>query len=391
MDRLRKGGGWLVRLLLVLMLLAGLSGLPAAAEGGDGTELDELFDEQIEASGAQELFDNLPLETRQLMDKLGITGLDTDFLTGTTPESVLDGLFSLLAAQSSGPLRTAGLLMGVVLLCALIEGMKQTVREPAVSEVFEVICTLAACLTVLIPVSGCIRSVCEAAESASVFMASYVPVYAGVLITGGQAASAASFQTVVLFAAELISLLATQVLVPLMTISLALGMTGAVTPGMKLQAAGGFLNKTAVWLLGITTTLFTGLLGLQSLAGSAADTLGGRAIKFSLSSFVPVVGGALSEAFATVKGCLGLVKSVLGGFGILSTALIVLPPLLNCILWTLCLSLCGMAADMFELKTLSGLLAAVKSVVSTLIGILAACSLFLIIATYIVAAAGKGG
>lgn len=390
MDRLQKKGGWLVRLLF-LLLLAGLFVLPAAAQTDTGeAELDELFKEQIEASGAQELFDNLPLETKQLMDKLGITGLDAEFLTGVTPEGMLDGLFSLLASQAAGPLRTAGILMGVVLLCALIEGMKQTVREPAVSEVFEVICTLAACVTVLIPVSDCIRSVCEAAESASVFMASYVPVYAGVLIAGGQAASAASFQTVVLFAAELISLLATQVLVPLMTISLALGMTGAVTPGMKLQAAGGFLNKTAVWLLGITTTLFTGLLGLQSLAGSAADTLGGRAIKFSLSSFVPVVGCALSEAFATVKGCLSLVKSVLGGFGILSTVLIVLPPLLNCVLWTLCLSLCGMAADMFELKTLSGLLAAVKAVVSTLIGILAACSLFMIIATYIVAAAGKG-
>ncbi len=36
-------------------------------------------------------------------------------------------------------------------------------------------------------------------------MTSYVPVYAGVLLTSGQAATAVSYQSVVLFAAELIS------------------------------------------------------------------------------------------------------------------------------------------------------------------------------------------
>ena len=168
-------------------------------------------------------------------------------------------------------------------------------------------------------------------------------------------------------------------------------MTGSVTSGMKLDAVAGFINKTAVWLLSISSTLFVGLLSLQSLVGAAADTLGGRAIKFSLTSFVPVVGGALSEAFNTVKGCLGLLKSTLGGFGILATVLIVLPPMLECAAWSFCLSLCVMAADMLELKTMSGLLTAVRSVTNTLIGLLASCSLFMIIATSIMTLAGRGG
>lgn len=65
-----------------------------------------------------------------------------------------------------------------------------------------------------------------------------------------------------------------------MTISLALGMTGSVTSGMKLDAVAGFINKTAVWLLSISSTLFVGLLSLQSLVGAAADTLGGRPLSF---------------------------------------------------------------------------------------------------------------
>ena len=159
---------------------------------------------------------------------------------------------------------------------------------------------------------------------------------------------------------------------------------------MKLDAAGGLINKACSWLLGLTTTLFVGLLSLQGLVGAAADSVTGRAIRFSLNSFVPVVGGALSEAFGSVQGCLRLLKSTLGGFGILATALIVLPPLLECAFWSLSLSLCTMMADMFSLSSLSSLFKAAQGVLKTLMGVLAACSLFMIIATTIVTMAGGG-
>lgn len=371
--------------LLLLLLLPFLLLLPALAEE-TGTQ--DLYDEQLEASGAEQLFDNLPDETKAFLDRLGITGLQPDRFTSLSPRGLLESLFDLLSEQADSPLRTCGMVLGIVLLCALMDGVKQTVKEPAVSEVFGVVCALAACAAVLLPVSATIQRVCAAAQSTSIFMTSFVPVYAGVLLTNGQAVAAASYNTIVLFVAELISLLATQVIVPLMTISLALGLTGSVSGGLKLDAAAGFINKAAVWLLGLTTSLFVGLLTLQGVVGAAADTLAGRAVKFSLASFVPVVGGALSEAFSSVQGCLALLKSTLGGFGILATALIVLPPLLECAVWSLTLSVCGMAAEMFSLTPITAILKAAHAVVKTLIGVLAACALFMIVATTIVTVAG---
>ena len=39
-----------------------------------------------------------------------------------------------------------------------------------------------------------------------------------------------------------------------MTVSLALGLVGSINSGLRLDAVSGLINKTAVWLLGITTT-----------------------------------------------------------------------------------------------------------------------------------------
>ena len=358
-----------LRLFLLLLLFCLALALPAAAEGdaSGGSALDELYEEQLEASGADELWDSLPNQTRTLLDTLGITQFNADSFSSLTPEGVSDSLLTLLTEQAALPLRTTGILLGVVLLYALMEGMRETIKEEALSKVFGVICALTACTALLLPLSGCIGRVRDAAESTSVFMFSFVPVYSCVMLASGQPMGAASYQTVVLFAAELISLAATNLIVPLMTVSLALGLTGSFSTGMKLDAAGGMINKACSWLLGLTTTLFVGLLSLQGL-----------------------VGAALSEAFSSVQGCLSLLKSTLGGFGILATALIVLPPLLECALWSLSLSLCTMMAEMFSLSSLSALFKAAQGVLKTLMGVLAACSLFMIIATTIVTMAGGG-
>lgn len=378
---------WLLRSLLLMIMLTMVMCLPAGAEGG-AAEWDELYQEQAEASGAGDLPDNLPEETRQLLDQLGITSIDAEGFSSLEPQGVWKALAELTGQEASGPLRSVGVVLGVVLLCALMEGMKQTLRDPSASPVFQVVCVLAACAALLVPLSSCVQAVCRAAESTSVFMGSFVPVYAGILVTAGHAVTAASYQTVVLFAAELITLLATHLLVPLLTVSLALGMAGSLDTGLRLDSLSSAINKGAAWLLGITTTLFVGLLTLQGIVGGAADTLSSRALRFSLSSMVPVVGGSLSEAFSAVKGCLGLLKSTVGGFGMLATALIVLPPLLQCAVWSLGLALCTAAVELFGLGQISALLRSAQAVVKTLIAVLAACSLFMIVATAVVTAAG---
>ena len=377
----------LFRSLRLMIMLTMVMCLPAGAEGG-AAEWDELYQEQAEASGAGDLPDNLPEETRQLLDQLGITSIDAEGFSSLEPQRVWKALAELTGQEASGPLRSVGVVLGVVLLCALMEGMKQTLRDPSASPVFQVVCVLAACAALLVPLSSCVQAVCRAAESTSVFMGSFVPVYAGILVTAGHAVTAASYQTVVLFAAELITLLATHLLVPLLTVSLALGMAGSLDTGLRLDSLSSAINKGAAWLLGITTTLFVGLLTLQGIVGGAADTLSSRALRFSLSSMVPVVGGSLSEAFSAVKGCLGLLKSTVGGFGMLATALIVLPPLLQCAVWSLGLALCTAAAELFGLGQISALLRSAQAVVKTLIAVLAACSLFMIVATAVVTAAG---
>ena len=377
------------RIIKAVLALFVLLAWPVAGEtDSDQVDTDTLYAEQWAASGAQELWNQLTPETREQLNRWGITDFSSIDFSSLSPEGTLEGLLGLLAEQSATPLAAIGMVLGIVLLCSLMDGMRQTAGRGEAAHIFSLVGAAASYAAVLVPLAGCIQRVCEAVSSVSVFMTSFVPVYGGIMLAAGQAVSAASYQTIVLFVAELLTLLVGRVIVPCLVISLALGLTGAVTPEMKLNAVGDWFHKGAAWLLTLTTSVFVGLLSIQGIVGAAADSLSGRAIRFSLASFVPVVGGALSEAFNAVKGCLSLLRTTMGGVGVLTTALIVLPPLLSCVAWAFCLSLGAMVAELFALPALGGLLRAAQNVVKTLIGVLAACALFMIVATTIVTVAG---
>ena len=371
----------IVLVMLVLLLICGGISVNAAT-------VEELYEEQLDASGGRELLSQLPEETQELLSRLGIEELES--LAELDTDTVWRQLWEIAADAFREPLAVAGLVAAAIILYAWIDGLRHTLRSEETSSVFGAVCALVLCGSLLVPLSECIRRVNEAMTSVAVFMGSFTPVYAAVLLSGGRSATALSFQSIVLYASQLLSWLSSGVIVPLMTVSLALGVTGSVTPQVKLGGAGKLIGKTAVRLLTFGMMLFAGLLSLQSLTGAAADNLGMRAMRFSIASFVPVVGGSLSEAFSTIRGCLQLLRSTLGGFGMVATALIVLPSLLRCVGWSALLTVCRTMAELFSLRTAVDVLEAAAGTMKCLIGVLCACGSFLIIAVTVVTTAAGG-
>lgn len=368
---------------VVLCLLFGGFSVGAAT-------VEELYEEQVEASGGRELIATLPDETQALLETLGIDRLEPQEITELSTNRVWDTVLSIAMTALKGPLSTVGTVLLIILLYAWLDGVRSLKSGASMTTVFGTVCALAVCGCLLLPITDVIKAVNEAMTSTSVFMGSFTPIYAATLLSSGRAATALSFQSIVLYVSQLLTWLASGVIVPLMTVSLALGVTGAVTPEMRVGSVGKLIAKTATWVLTMGMLLFSGLLSLQALTGQAVDGLGARALRFSVSTFVPVVGGSLGESLSTIRGCLDLLHSTLGGFGVVATALIVLPPLCRCLWWSLLMSVCRAAAELFELKPIAEISSAAQSTVKCLIGILSATGSFLIVALTVVTTATGG-
>ena len=167
-------------------------------------------------------------------------------------------------------------------------------------------------------------------------------------------------------------------------------MLSAIKVGDTITTIGGMVGKAAAWLLGISLTVFVAVLSFQSILSACADSVGGRMLRFSVSGFVPIVGGSLSEALYTVKGCLTMLRGSAGACGVLCAAAIVLPTLVQCVLWNVLLFPVKLTAELFGLSAVASVTEVVRSAVKTGIAVLCSSLLLMIISLTVIAVAGGG-
>ncbi len=342
--------------------------------------------EQWEASGFEELYDQLPEETARLMEKLGIDAFSWEALCSMDAQTVWSALSDVMSEQSRAPWRASLGMFGGVVMLGVYSAL--STNNALHSVTMRTVGMLAVMCPMLVPLWQTMARTQEAADSASVFSLSFAPVYAGVLAAQGQTAAAVSYQTWMLTAAQTIGVAVGRVILPLLYISLALGMAGALNPEHRLREVAGGMNKAALFLIGLSMTVFVAVLSFQGMVAATADSVGGRLMRFSVAGFVPVVGGSLSEALYTVRGCLSALRGTVGGFGVLAIVMILLPTWMECVMWSWMLFPVKTAAAMLGFGDLEAVLAVVQGVVKTLIGVLSACALFMVVSLTVMTMTG---
>ena len=76
-------------------------------------------------------------------------------------------------------------------------------------------------------------------------------------------------------------------------------------------------------------TIFTGLMSIYGVASTVGDAVSLRTAKFLTSSFLPVIGGLISDAVETVAGATLILKSTVHIAGILLLFYLVAFPLIK--------------------------------------------------------------
>ena len=377
---------------LCLVCLLGFAWPVQAAETGEAGETfdQSLYEEQMEESGAQDLWDSLPEETQELLEELGVEGVGWESLAAVEPQSFFEMLLGIFTGGLSQPLAAGASLLGIMLVCALMNGMKLSFGERQTGSVLGMVGTLCACAVIAPPVISCIQQASTLIEGAGGFLLAGAPVLAGLMLACGQPVSASGWTVFLLAAGNGISLLSSVVLLPVMHIFLAFSLVSAVSPDIRLDSLCGVFAKTVRWVLVLAVTIFTSLLSAQSLISASADGASVKAAKL-FAGFVPVVGNVLGDAMGTVQSCVRLLKSGVGAFGLLAALCIFLPVVAQCLLWIFCCTLCGAAGDLLGQSEITGLLKAASQVLQTLLAIVVSCAVVMLVSAVLIMQGGGSG
>jgi len=314
---------------------------------------DEFFKEQYDALGVDELLESLDDETLEMLEELGITEIDFDNLFNVTPKRIFSLILDIIKGKADSPIKIFATVSIIIILFSIIESLfpKGEKLRLTISSVSILICTSILAKPIFESVSRGMSVI----EASSNLMLVFVPVFVAVVSVSGNPMTAMSYNSLILAAAQTVSQTANYFIKPCVAIFFALGLTSSVSGEFNFRQLANEIKKNATMVLSFISTMFFSFLSLKGALANASDSMGAKGIKFILSSFIPVVGGAISEGYSSLVGSLSLLKGVIGGFGISAVALINIPVIIELLIWTVVLRFASAISAALKVDSLSDL------------------------------------
>lgn len=370
----------LLKISVIVLLFGVIFSLPAAAENED------FYAEQYKISGAEEIEDNLPDGAREYFSENGIDPSDSGWVNLLSAESVFGHIWGFITSGAKAPLRAGTAIIGIILISAALSAAES--KSSAVSAAMYA-SAVAAAAVIAAPVFSVISASVNALQGLSVFMLAFIPIFAVIVASSGAAVTSVSMSALLLTASQAVSYISNFAVLPLMGGYLALSISTSVSPLVKKSGITDTVKKLAFWIMSFISTVFIGILSIQTAVNASADSLTVKTAKFIIGSSVPVAGGALSEALNTVTASMGLLKSSVGIYGVAACCATLLPLIVELIIWRAVLIITSGVSELFSLPEISGILKAVDSMFSILIGIMLLTGAMFVISLTIVVTAGK--
>ncbi len=346
---------------------------------------EEFLKNQAELSGADKLNDALPEDSENYFEEKGINAGDTEWIEGITLGGVFRSLIEMAKDKVTTPFATMGLIVAVVLISGVLSANQNSISTT--TAVFAVTAASAAVITA--PLLGVINSAVGVLQAAAVFMTAFVPVFAVLVSANGQAATSASMSGLLLGAAQIVELISSHFVIPLMCGYLSVSVASGVSPLLAKTSFNETLKKLSFWIMSLITTVFLGVLSIQTTISASADSLSIRTARFVIGSSVPVAGTVLSEALTTVTASLGILKTSVAIYGVVACLVIFLPILVELLLWRFCLNVTAIISEIMACVGIGKLLKSIDTAISVLCGIILLSMALFVISLSVVVSVSK--
>lgn len=287
-------------------------------------------------------------------------GFSSDELSGISFSGLVNRIAEKTSDISEAPLR----LLGTILLIAVITSVLKSFGGGLLGNserLYSSVCTITAVTAIVPPLFNIFSQTLDTVKLSGRFIAVYIPIFSGITAACGNIGSAGVYDISLLAGSELIVQIVNSMLMPILSAVTMLSVAGGAASKTNFSGAVQLMKKLITWGLTISMTLFTGFLTLKCTVAAKADGAATKTARFLISGLVPVVGGAVSDAYATVRSSFDIVRGTVGAGGCIVIILMILPPVLHILAYRAVLWTGAAAADIFGEEQMSGVLKSLDS------------------------------
>ena len=357
--------------------------------GGEDKTSEELSKEVLE--DVQNQIDNVvPEQTENILEENNITqdgnGEVKNFSIGTMFNIIKDEIFSNIKE----PISLFGNLMFILIITSLFYGFNSSFLNQSLSKVISFVTTISVTTILIEPIINSIDVVSATIEECSVFLKAFIPIFGSLLTASGKPISTVTYSTLLFMLSQFVSFAIANIIVPVILLFLAFSLSGCVNDTINIEPITNGVKKTTYIVLGIMITVFVSFLTLQGIVASSGDAVSLKAGKFLVGNFVPVIGGAITDALSSMYTYMGLIKNTTGVFGIVIMVITFLPSLIEICLISMFVYIASVISDVLSLNQITVLLKSIQSCFSIMIASFVTYIILIIITFTIIISVGVG-
>ena len=373
----------------ILMLIISFNTITVQAEDiVESSDTAEIIDRLYYEVGADKLIYNIPEEARDFLSEIKFENFKPDGTDKVTVESIFNGIAYILKENILEPFRILICVIGIILITAMFDTFKSSSLSGSLDNTLSVISALCM-ITVLAPsMLALIDTLSQTIVNASNFMIIYVPVITALIIMSGQPVGGSMYYGVMIYVSNAVLQIESKIIIPLLKCIVSMSIVTSVSTKVSLNGIINLFKKTIKWILTFCMSLFVAFMTMKSIVAVSEDSISNKAVKFAISNFVPLVGGALSDAYQTVISCVAVLKSGVGVAAMAAVFAIFLPAVAKCVIWQFVIAVSISVCDIFNINKTSSLLNYLAAAVSVICAILLCTMVIYIISTAIIIIVG---
>lgn len=318
------------------------------------------------------------------ISEFNISDFSNDLISGRGIgyNKIFQNIISLLGKEIFISLKSAILILIIILLMAILNGINENSQ---ILNIVYLVCFIAIASITIGNFTQIISMFKNTSDILSKIVQIVSPFLIAILIGTGAITSTGLIQPLILFMASLIGFIITYIIIPCISVSVALNVISSMSDNFKFNELSKMFSKCTIWIIGIVLTLFLGILSLETTLSASVDSLTVNVTQAAFSNFIPVVGKFFSDSLETVIGTSKIIGKTGGVVGIVSMIVISSVPIIKiasvCIVYYLLAAISEIVCKEEKIKKY---IKGFGDVYKTLLGILIGINILFIISIGII-------
>ena len=308
-------------------------------------ELDENIDDQlnnIDFGELDNIFNNLDEEAKGLFNSTSFYDKVMAVLNGelsTDSSSFFQYIFNLFFDNLLKFVPLLALIVVVSILCSFVGQLSPSGKTSSINKVVYFACFGIIIVFLSTTLKDVINNSSNTIMSIQKQMEVIFPILLVMLTSVGGVSTSATMQPMVGILSSGVIYLFNAFVLPIFVFSVIFTIVGNLSNEVKLDKFNKFFSSLFKWVIGGIFTIFLAIIAIKGLTASSIDGISIKTAKFALKTYIPILGGYLSDGFNLILASSMLIKNAVGGVGLLLFLLTIIAPIVNLVVLSLGLKL----------------------------------------------------